>query len=772
MKKRSFLLVSLMLFAMLQQALAMQNLVKAPTGSNIQIKVKSTDIIEDVGAENQDENTQSQAAETSDNITYTILSEDDKTAYVSRFYFENDDIPAEGLSIEIPETVEINGETYTVVQFGTKNFDDIDNFKYYNNNAPLSITFPKTIKALGDHSLYNFENTTFIFKNENAPLALSDAPYMSTIYCRGNIYVPYGAEETYKTIFRYNSTIQSRHTDLNIADGTITVNGNRYTQGYKTGTIDETLVIYGENPTSETTNKIVISGRTETIRVALKDVNINRTSTTSGTTNAAVSISGDVYVDMIIQGENTLRGGVSSAGLRVPTTYDGAGNAEISTLNICQLSTGVLNTYGGSEVKSDGGGAGIGGNVYENPGNIFINAGTIYAEGHKGGAGIGGGWIWSRNSNTLCGRIVINGGKVTAKYGGDGVASVGGISVGASVGSPNNYLRFYASEDTFEGDLKDNVIKTDADGNFSAEATLYKGSEASEEVTLASTSTLESNEIAFTDNPALADFVPNVVVRQGWHYGSSYGQNTCHNLNLVEGELFYTPEDFKAEKASFTVNTDENFVYADGTNGWHTLCLPFSGNFYAGDEPITPFKNNEDTNGTFWLKTFSGEADSDVLGFDYATSVEAGKPYIYTIPGDKWGKEHSMTGKQISVRATNTTVSMTLNNTTGAAYSFEGSLTNSSIDNSYVLNTDGNAFELQQSSIEIQPFSAVIKATAEQSDAPKKSLYITSGSATDIHNVTPETEVKGSTLYNLKGQRVSKPVKGTIYIKDGKKYMY
>lgn len=120
----------------------------------------------------------------------------------------------------------------------------------------------------------------------------------------------------------------------------------------------------------------------------------------------------------------------------------------------------------------------------------------------------------------------------------------------------------------------------------------------------------------------------------------------------------------------------------------------------------------------------------------------------------------------------NTSVSMTLNNTAGATYSFEGSLTNSSIDNSYVLNTGGNAFELQQGSIEIQPFSAVIKATAAQSGAPKKSLYITGGSATGIYNVTPETEVKSSTLYNLKGQRVSKPVKGTIYIKDGKKYMY
>lgn len=773
MKKRSFLLVSLMLFTMLQQTLAMQNLVKAPTGSNIPIEMKPTDIIENGGAEAQEENTQSQAAETSDNITYTILSEDDKTAYVSRFYFENDDIPAEGLSIEIPETVEINGETYTVVQFGKGNSGELDNFKCYNNNAPLSITFPKTIIALGYYSLDmihgSLESTTFIFKNENAPLALSDDPNRLEIYCRGNVYVPYGAEEAYKAKFiKYYAQIQSRHTDLNIADGTITVNGNRYTQGYKTGTIDETLVIYGENPTSETTNKIVISGRTETIRVALKDVNINRTSTTSGTTNAAVSISGDVYVDMIIQGENTLRGGVSSAGLRVPTTYDGAGNAEISTLNICQLSTGVLNTYGGSEVKSDGGGAGIGGNVYENPGNIFINAGTIYAEGHKGGAGIGGGWIWSRNSNTLCGRIAINGGKVTAKYGGDGVASVGGISVGASVGSPNNYLRFYASEGTFEGNLKDNVIITDADGNFSAKATVYRGNADSSEEEIASNAILEDNTIAFTDNPALGDFVPNVVV----HYGSSYGQNTCHNLNLVEGKPFYTPEDFKAEKASFTVNTDENFVYADGTNGWHTLCLPFSGNFYADDESITPFKSDEDTEGMFWLKTFSGEADSDVLGFDYATSVEAGKPYIYTIPGDKWGKEHSMTGKQISVRATNTSVSMTLNNATGTAYSFEGSLTNSSIDNSYVLNTDGNAFELQQGSIEIQPFSAVIKATAAQSGAPKKSLYITGGSATGIYNVTPETEVKSSTLYNLKGQRVSKPVKGTIYIKDGKKYMY
>lgn len=1292
MKKRSFLLVSLMLFTMLQQALAMQNLVKAPTGSNIQIKVKSTDIIEDVGAETQEENTQNKTTETSDNITYNILSEDDKTAYVSRFYFETNDIPAEGLSIEIPETVEINGETYTVVQFGTKNFDDVDNFEYYKNNAPLSITFPQTLKSLGGHSLYKFENTTFIFKNENAPLPLSDDTYMSKIYCRGNVYVPYGAEEAYEAKFTPYAQIQSRHTDLTITEGSIEVNGSKYTQhkadGDVTGTIDETLVIYSDDATAETENSVVISGGTEEqpVRVALKDVNINRANTvgtavmlsdgayvdmilqgtntlrggnsaaglrvaasnnepistlnicqlstgtlntyggstssdgwgggagiggnvyenpgyiiinagtiyaegckggagigggwkdyfdygtrpqgkitinggditakgskgehdencpegigslygnvdvviTGGNLNAtirngstikdekgnvivrkgfngltpdqeitvsqisafgntvtvgkngsiyvyvletatndeifcgkklirayvndtnrgcitgggvyskdeevkltvtlqknksvtgwsddgsntspertitvsedaqytayladsrdpicydvlseeegtayvsrlyyetvpeeglditfpetveidgntyklvqfgnegtygyddfglrvdrnvsitipetmktiwslplhgivwestlvfkseiaptflpepryiearrvyvpygaeeaysyirgnitshhtdlnivegaievnggeytqhkadgdvtdtidetlviysddatvetvndvmigggteeqpvrvalkdvninrgntvgeAVMLSDGAYVDMIIQGTNTLHGGNSAAGLRVATRYKEDGTPEISTLNICQLSTGTLNTYGGS-ASSDGwgGGAGIGGNVYENPGNIFINAGTINAEGCKGSAGIGSGWICSKSTYTRCSRIAIYGGNVKAVYGGDGrYDHTCGISVGEAVGSANNSLLFYVSENaTFEGTKKSNVITTDADGNFSATATIYRGNENGSEETISLTSTLEDNAIAFTDVPGLTDYVNNVVLRQEIHDeiddGVSYESNTCRNLNLVEGKPFYTPENFKAENACFTVNTDENFVYADGTNGWHTLCLPFSGNFYADDEPITPFKSNEDTNGTFWLKTFSGEVDSDVLGFDYATSVEAGKPYIYTIPGDKWGKEHSMTGKQISVRATNTSVSMTLNNATGTAYSFEGSLTNSSIDNSYVLNADGNAFELQQSSIEIQPFSAVIKATAAQSGAPKKSLYITGGSATGIYNVTPETEVKSSSLYNLKGQRVSKPAKGTIYIKGGKKYIY
>lgn len=711
-------------------------------------------------------------------ITYSVLSEEDKTAYVSRFYY--DPVPAEGLSVEIPETVEIDGETYTVVQFGTENSTDYYNFKYYSYDVPLNITFPKTIKALSREAFMEIhgsnEGTMFVFKTENVPSPLPNT--YNYIYIRGNVYVPYGAEEAYKKIFRY-STIQSRHTDLNIAEGAIEVNGSEYIQHKTdddvTGTTDETLVVYSDDATAETDNSVVISGGTEEqpIRVALKDVNINR----ANTVGDAVMLSDGAYVDMILQGTNTLRGGNSAAGLRVATRYTEDGNPIISTLNICQLSTGTLNTYGGS-VSSDGwgGGAGIGGNVYENPGNIFINAGTIHAEGCKGGAGIGGGWICSKNKYIRCGRIAIYGGNVEAVYGGDGRYDYTcGISVGEAVGSANNYLLFYVSDDaTFTGTKKTNVITTDADGNFSATATIYRGSDSGAEETIGSTDNLEGNAIAFTNEPALADFVGNVVLRKGTYDGVDYASNTCRSLSLVDGEPFYTPEDFEAEDARFTVNTDDNFVYADGTNGWHTLCLPFSGVFYADEEPIVPFASASDTEGKFWLKSFSGTSNGNVLGFNFETSVKAGTPYIYALPGDKWGVENSMIGKPISIRATNAAVGMTVNKAEGSEYVFVGGFMDAipAGEDIYSLNSQGNLFELDLIG-NYRPFRAVITTSGSVMEA-KPALFIGSNVPTGIR--LPDGSIVGASqcdgkIYDISGKQVDTMRPGNVYIKDNKKIL-
>lgn len=369
------------------------------------------------------------------------------------------------------------------------------------------------------------------------------------------------------------------------------------------------------------------------------------------------------------------------------------------------------------------------------------------------------------------GRIFINGGTVTAV----GSSGSGGHSCTNGLGSVNNYLLAYISEAaTFNGTLRENVIITDADGNFSASATVYKGNDAGSDENIMSNSTLEANVIAFTDNPALADFVPNVVVRKGSHLGSYYGQNTCRNLNLVEGKPFYTPEDFNANEARFTINTDADFVYADGKNGWHTLCLPFSGDFYADEELVKPFESLTDTEGKFWLKTFSGASSGNVLGFDFKTSVEAGKPYIYALPGNRWGVENSMKGKTITVRAKNATVGMTTNPIKGNEYKFVGGFMDEIAAGTdiYSLNLQGNKFE-RDLMRKYYPFRAVI-TTDGSSQGAKQALFIGSNVPTGIR--LPDGSIVGASqkegkIYDISGKRVDSMRPGNVYIKDNKKIL-
>ena|GEM_PF-2298603 len=120
-------------------------------------------------------------------------------------------------------------------------------------------------------------------------------------------------------------------------------------------------------------------------------------------------------VTLELYGENRLDGGWHGmsnvewygAGLRVPA---------VSSLTI--NGTGSLEARGGTDS------AGIGGNIFENSGNITINSGTIYAFGNCCGAGIGGGWHGDG------GTVVINGGVVFAQGGLRGGAPGSGIGSG------------------------------------------------------------------------------------------------------------------------------------------------------------------------------------------------------------------------------------------------------------------------------------------------------------------------------------------------------
>ena len=117
---------------------------------------------------------------------------------------------------------------------------------------------------------------------------------------------------------------------------------------------------------------------------------------------------------IILEGNNTVKGGGTYAGIYVP---------EGKKLII--RGTGSLTVTGGS-----GGGAGIGGNATgdANCGSIVISGGTITATGGSGGAGLGLGYSSEGEGN--CGDITISGGTVTATGGSRGA----GIGLGVSWG--------------------------------------------------------------------------------------------------------------------------------------------------------------------------------------------------------------------------------------------------------------------------------------------------------------------------------------------------
>lgn len=226
-----------------------------------------------------------------------------------------------------------------------------------------------------------------------------------------------------------------------IADSGIGINSSTLEQ-YKDATITG----------SSTTNVILVDGVEATITISNLDIQIphDKNDETARTWVPAIRLMNGANLHLILEGENTLKGGDMCAAIEVPegctltisgegslkaTGGEGAGIGASSRRN-GSLGTIVIN---GGDIKAYGGGmaAGIGGSTEGGSGTIIINDGTVYAKGGHGsyykdiknvygGAGIGGG------ANGCVDKIEINGGNVTA-YG--GYATNAGRHPGAAIGT-------------------------------------------------------------------------------------------------------------------------------------------------------------------------------------------------------------------------------------------------------------------------------------------------------------------------------------------------
>ena len=227
----------------------------------------------------------------------------------------------------------------------------------------------------------------------------------------------------------------------NIADGDININSNTLEQ-YKDATITG----------SSTTNVILVSGVDATITISNLDIQIPIDNNAETATNwiPAIRLGNGANLNLILEGENTLKGGDMCAAIEVPEgctlTIRGEGSlkatggvgAGIGASSMRKGSLGTIEINGGKiEAYGSGMAAGIGGGLEGGIGTIVINGGTVYAKGGHGsypkdiknvygGAGIGGG------AYGCVDRIEINGGNVTAC---GGYVTNAGRRPGAAIGT-------------------------------------------------------------------------------------------------------------------------------------------------------------------------------------------------------------------------------------------------------------------------------------------------------------------------------------------------
>lgn len=275
-------------------------------------------------------------------IEYAVLSEEDKTCYVSHLFYIG--IGTKDYTVSIPATVQINGKEYEVAQFGTCD-DDSDKKSFGNMNSDynimLYVNLPKTLKTVSKRALSNMSyymagsRGCFKFTTEEPPVFKTNNT--DAYYYGAELIVPYAAEELYKAAWRDEYVnITSNKTELDIANGNIWVSGNEYTQGANNGTINETLVIKG----TSTENSILVDlvgTEDEPLRIAINGLSIDL-SNQKGIVAPAIILSSS-NVSLIVQGTNTLK--------KSPLAKGSIELEDGASLAINKLSTGTLDVSDG-----------------------------------------------------------------------------------------------------------------------------------------------------------------------------------------------------------------------------------------------------------------------------------------------------------------------------------------------------------------------------------------------------------------------------------------
>lgn len=242
--------------------------------------------------------------------------------------------------------------------------------------------------------------------------------------------------------------------------------------------------------------------------------------------------------------------------------------------------------------------------------------------------------------------------------------------------------------------------------------------------------------------------------------------DVAEKITLAEGKPIAFPTDFTATEISYT----RTFTVGNNGDGmgWQTIVLPFSAKVSVDGKDQPWFKSDDDSGLKFWLYRYTGSIDGTVY-FDYETAsqITADEPYIISVPGDAWGPKYDLTNKVFTFSATNAQVKGNVKpEKTAGFYILKGTYGMGSFADAYLLNDDGDFFELTAAGEET-PFHAIIMPKDGQSGG-KLGLGFEMGELpTAINGITVDGENKAP-VFDLQGRRIENAQKG-LYIRNGKK---
>ncbi|MBQ8270727.1 MAG: C10 family peptidase [Bacteroidaceae bacterium] len=207
-----------------------------------------------------------------------------------------------------------------------------------------------------------------------------------------------------------------------------------------------------------------------------------------------------------------------------------------------------------------------------------------------------------------------------------------------------------------------------------------------------------------------------------------------------------------SEAADFDISNANTFADASYTRTitagkYATIILPF--------EPDAASSNN-------YIFYELAESGNGYMKFSEVTTPVANTPYLYTL---REGTDN------IAITGDETTISPTIETPSIGGWETTGSFTNQKIDTSdgnyYAFSPAKNEVNRITKSLTVLPYRAYFKC----SNASKSAYRIYIGGTTGIKEIAPEDieNFQDGTIFNIQGHRITEPVKGEIYIKNGKK---